>query len=405
MTGNDVFVVTLPSDTICELDDNRLLATGKGPVGYLSEDAGRTWSDPFPYMQDGSPLDANHMTGGVLRLQTGDLGMVYQKSVDVQAAGYDTICWYFARSSDEGRNWGPGAQIDMPAPSDPSKMIGAQHMWGNLLQLSTGRLISPVYWSMKGLHEGHPPLSDYPVSGIIRGKRVNLLTDGHTYEAGMGGCYVYYSDDIGETWTRCAGSMKVWPIPGEDGVGGSGGAYEPVVIELRDGRVMLVMRTKIGRFFKSLSSDGGDTWALPEATPLSTGDVPCWLGRLPSTGDIVVIWNQSSTDEIEGGYSRGRLSVAISGDEGSSWKNFRTVIQTEGMDDVGQVQPTAIKHVRAKRDLGVLPDNWAQYDYPRLAFVQGKVLMVYKAIELTRDEPPKEKREKRATVVPENWFH
>jgi hypothetical protein len=402
MPDNETFVATLPSNTICELDEDRLLATGPGPAGHISEDAGRTWGESFPYMQDGAPIDAQPMTGGVLRLNTGELGMVYRKEVDAGAAGYDTIAWYFARSGDEGKSWGPSYQIDMPAPSDPSKMIGAQHMWGNLLQLSSGRLISSAYWSMKGLHKGFPPLVDYPVSGIIRGERVGRLADGHTYESGMGACYVYYSDDLGETWTRCTGSMKVWPIPGEGNIGGSGGTYEPVVIELKDGRVLLLMRTKMGRFFQSFSSDGGDTWTLPEATTLSTGDVPCWLGRLRSTGDILVIWNQSSAKEIERGYSRGRLSVAVSKDEVNSWQRFRTVAQSDGLEDAGEVELAPVKHVRAKEDLGVLPDDFSRYDYPRLAFVHGKVVMIYKAIEFVKGERVTEQR---ATVVPESWFY
>ena len=107
MPDNETFVATLPSNTICELDEDRLLATGPGPAGHISEDAGRTWGESFPYMQDGAPIDAQPMTGGVLRLNTGELGMVYRKEVDAGAAGYDTIAWYFARSGDEGKSWGP----------------------------------------------------------------------------------------------------------------------------------------------------------------------------------------------------------------------------------------------------------------------------------------------------------
>jgi len=40
-----------------------------------------------------------------------------------------------------------------------------------------------------------------------------------------------------------------------------GGCWEPACIELKDGRVMMLMRTGIGGQYKSLSNDGGETWS------------------------------------------------------------------------------------------------------------------------------------------------
>ena len=71
----------------------------------------------------------------------------------------------------------------------------------------------------------------------------------------------------------------VWPLPSEDRLGGFAGTYEPVPIELKDGRVLMLMRTKVGRLFRSLSEDGGEHWSAATATQLATGDVPCDVGR------------------------------------------------------------------------------------------------------------------------------
>ena len=110
---------------------------------------------------------------------------------------------------------------------------------------------------------------------------------------------------------------------------------------------------------------------------MATGDVPCWLGRLRTTGDLVVVWNQSSKEEIERGYSRGRLSIAVSKDEAATWGKPITLELSGGLDDVDQVELPPIAHVRAGRDLGTLPDNFTRSHYPRLSFVQGNVVVTF----------------------------
>ncbi len=387
---------------ISELDENRLLITGEGPSGYISEDAGRTWDAPFPYLQGGKPLEGGPMKRGIIRLDTGDLGMVYVKKEEVaKSADYDTRGFYFATSGDDGKNWSDGVPLDMPREHDLEK--GIFHvMWGNLTQLSTGRLIAPAYWGFGGRYPEVVPATEKPVTGTIGGRLVKRVADGHTYEAAMGGCFVYYSDDPGRSWSRCTGSVMVWPLPGEDNQGGFGASFEPVVIELKDGRVMMFVRTTVGRIFQSFSEDGGAHWHLPEPTELASGDVPCFLGRLRTTGDLLVIWNQGSVEEIEKGYSRGRLSTAVSRDEGKSWGNFRTVELSGGMEDVDRVALPPVKHVRAQPDLGVLPDDYSRYDYPQLAFVQGKVVMKYG---WSRYVDGERERQHKLKVVPEEWFY
>ena len=40
---------------------------------------------------------------------------------------------------------------------------------------------------------------------------------------------------------------------------------------------------------------------------------------VPGTGDLLLVWNQASAEEIQNGLSRHRLSTAISNDGGASW--------------------------------------------------------------------------------------
>ena len=366
-----------PSTLVSEVDDDRLIAIAEGMTGSVSTDSGRTWGPAFQMTQGGAPMEPSPNKGHILRLADGRLATVYSRQEDHPTAGYTTKTWYFATSEDEGRSWSSGKQIDIPAMYDIDKGFFVNFIWGNLLQLRTGRIIVPAYWEIAGRHPGMPPAGDDPVAATIQGVRRTRIADGHLYEAAMGGCYNYYSDDSGATWNICTGSMMVWPLPSEGGMGGFGVCWEPVVAELKDGRVLMFHRTNVGRLYQSFSSDGGASWTLPEATGLASGDVPCWLGRLRTTGDLVVVWNQSSKEDIERGYSRGRLSIAVSTDEAATWGTPITLELSGGLDDVDQVELPRVAHVRAAEDLGTLPDNFTRSHYPRLSFVQGNVVVTF----------------------------
>ncbi len=118
-------------------------------------------------------------------------------------------------------------------------------------------------------------------------------------------------------------------------------------------------------------------WSAAEPTSLASGDVHCWVGRLKSTGDLLVIWNQASPDEIRRGYSRARLSIAISSDEGNTWGRHKNVSVGPGVDPVEAIEAPPIRHVRPSMDVGELASGFAKIDYPRLAFVQDRVVFIY----------------------------
>jgi hypothetical protein len=388
-----------------ELDRDRLLATLSPESRYwtlgalrgaISTDSGRTWGEPFPYLQRGAPLVGTPFPARpMLRLRSGALGLVYSTE-EKSPFGYTVRRWLFATSTDEGRNWGNGNAIDAPAIFDQDSGAYLQFPWGDVVQLGSGRLVLPAYWYMGGRHPEHPPVAPYPIVGEVRGQKISA--DGHLFEGAMGGCYAYVSDDEGRTWRRSTGSNMVWPLPSESGVGGFGATWEPVVIELKGGAVLMLMRTNVGRIYQSTSPDGGDHWSAPRPTELSSGDVPCALGRLPGTGNLVVVWNQTSPDEVRRGFSRGRLSIAVSKDEGKAWGQPRTLALSGGLPDTARIEPGSIRHIRAEPGTAKLPDGYARYHYPSLAFVQRNVVIVHRTSVYTGERIAREDLK----VVPED---
>ena len=89
---------------------------------------------------------------------------------------------------------------------------------------------------------------------------------------------------------------------------------------------MMLLRTGLGAQYKSISTDGGETWSKPEPAPLTDAGAPVALTRVPQTGDILVIWNHNP-----GAAKRNPLSSAISKDEGATWSGFRNI--EEAPDD------------------------------------------------------------------------
>ena len=100
---------------------------------------------------------------------------------------------------------------------------------------------------------------------------------------------------------------------------------EPEVIELSGGRLLMIMRTQLGHIATSFSTDGGDHWSKPGKLPLRAPEAPATIRRIPSTGDLLLIWNNTYTAGAGHGGRRTPLTAAISSDEGQTWRNIRNL--------------------------------------------------------------------------------
>ena len=280
---------------------------------------------------------------------------------------------YAATSDDCGKTWTRGGRINPYNIGHCLKDVEIQIQNGP----HKGRLLAPYYLEMDG---DHPDYTREQRGGyaIWRGRKIPLET--HTHVPEMAGSFICYSDDEGLTWQTSRGFLMGYL---NDGHLGHWSCEEPVVAELKDGRILCFMRSTCGCILKSYSSDGGETWTKVEATELAMSNSPCALCRIPATGDLVLVWNQMSAEEIRRGYRRGRLSLALSKDDGRTWQGLRTLELSSGVEDVEWVEPPAelTPMVRGGSGpdeiLSELPDGFSHYHYPNIFVVEDEIAIGY----------------------------
>jgi len=280
-------------------------------AGKTSKDGGRTWSERFVIQpNDGKQ---NVMSVDMLRLQSGKIGLGYaRKNSDSDCA------LYWRTSADEGKTWSAETRVSPPwgyGATGPDVAI----------QLKSGRIVVPDYRTTNWREE---PRS----TGQI--------------------CY---SDDDGQTWQY---GQRI-AVPGPKTL------EEPTVVELKDGRLLMYIRTNAGPIYQCFSPDQGLTWSTPEPSPLVHPTSPMQLRRIPSTGDLLCIWDNSATHRYP-------LTAAISRDEGKTWEHFR--------------------------DLEVETPGVSQYAYASVTFHEERALMTYWVLDGSG-------LNLKFRSVPVNWFY
>ncbi|MFN0171385.1 MAG: sialidase family protein [Bryobacteraceae bacterium] len=194
---------------------------------------------------------------------------------------------------------------------------------------------------------------------------------------------MFYSDDEGQTWKR---SLSELFVAIEQGRLGCYSFEEPSLEERADGALLMYGRIELGRLYQSVSRDQGVTWTTPQPAPVAASYAPPLLVRIPKSSDLILIWNQSSAEEIPVGLSRHRLSTAISKDGGATWMHFRSL---ESLDERTRLDPpTEPKVLRTSRLVGGYrqPADWSRYPrspgclricYPTLVFDGKEVAITY----------------------------
>ena len=378
---------------LVDLRDGRLMMVGAGLLLSYSEDGGCSWSASKPLVLEGQPIKSDRDPVCVLRLQSGALALVYgQKAQPVGSPPGHNL--YLRKSKDEGQSWSREVQINVPG-------VTASPYHDTLIQLESGRLLLPVRWLIASRY---PELEGAGAFGTFRGLPFQI--EGHAHFPEMDTTFVYVSDDEGETW-QASDEIVIWH---KDGFGGIWPTDEPSAVQLKEGRVLMWMRTTLGRLYQSLSDDGGLTWHLPQPSDLASSYSPARLRRIPGSGDLLALWNQVSRDEIRRGYRRGRLSLAISSDEGRTWTNFKTLHVSKELEEIAELPPDAEEPamVRALKKVGAIADSFSMAAYPNARFVGNRVYILYDYrgnLAVVDGKPQFATSERRVLVCPIDWLY
>ena len=278
-------IVKLPDDTLLTVDGNETVR---------SPDLGRTWIERRPILT--GPEAAKHGPG----IPTGTMRLIRAR------AGTLVLTWRDARINDwdkDTREMGPkasGAVWTMRSFDDGRTWVERQKIFDgvcghppiNLLELTDGSLVLPVQYYING-----------PLRCVIR---------------------PYVSQDDGKTWT----GRNIIDLGGH---GDHDGAFEPSLVELRDGRVWMLIRTNYDRYWEAISSDHGLNWRIIRPSAIEASSSPPYLLRLAS-GRLLLFWNRLYPEgqtsykrrgehysEVAGSWHREELSVAWSEDDGVTW--------------------------------------------------------------------------------------
>lgn len=285
-------------------------------VGRTSSDSGVTWSDKRVLQKNTGGLNVMSVT---LRRVGSRIALFY-----LQKNGFNDLDMYVRFSTDEAKSFGEPTLVT----GDPG-----YHVVNNdrVTQLSSGRLLVPA-------------------ASTADVKSVNHFVS-----------HCYISDDGGQTWRNGKGHVDA----------PKRGAMEPEVVELSDGRVLMIVRTQLGFIGKSYSKDGGETWSKMESLGVKAPEAPSTLRRIPSTGDLVLIWNDTFKEGAGHGGKRTPLTAAISRDDGATWKT------------VGHLESDARR----------------TYAYTSLAFIRDRAVMSY------WDSSRSGEYSCRFRSVPVSWFY
>lgn len=255
-------------------------------IARLSSDGGRTWTGRM-ILQDN--LGANNVKQpNLVRCRNGDILLFFTRW-DMKAQERSI---HYKRSSDDAESW---SEVKQLTPPGGAYILDA----GRIFTHSSGRMILPAYWSPE------------------------IWTAQEKYEA-----FVFYSDDDGQTWQKSSNRIA---MPKR-------GAMEPTIVERKDGSLFAILRSTVGYLYQAESKDRGETWGEASSTPLTSPQAEPCLRRIPSTGDLLLIWCNTLPHAmtLPGSTAYGRprnpLACAISRDDGRTWSTPKDIEFREGYD-------------------------------------------------------------------------
>lgn len=256
------------------------VGNGDSPNGFFmlatSDDGGATWSKPRVVIDPTDPPGAPQRRSLVGNLWTDPKGRLW--------CFFDQSLGYF-----DGRAGDWFIRCDNPDAVEPTWTEPVRFADGCTLNKPT--VLSNGDWLL-------------PVSLWTR-DRIGpaLLKDAHRDLDGIRMANVFASTDEGQTWTRRGGVA----FPGTD-------FDEHMLVELKDGRLWMLARTK-GGISEAFSADRGVTWETPRPSSIQNVSARFFLRRLAS-GNLLLVKNGPLDVRLP---RRSSLTAFLSTDDGQTW--------------------------------------------------------------------------------------
>ncbi len=287
-----VLNITKPGPWVL-LSDGSILTVHNG-YSYISSNNGLTWTTYNVFadvggmnlVMSGSKSFLQSNTGVIVLvfMNGGEYVWTWDKSInDFTSMSYFPI--YACRSADGGKSWTNFQKIQQ----------GYCGSMRSIIETGTGRI-------------------------VVTAMDVRFDPGRHVVNT-------VYTDDDGLSWH----SSNFLDIGALGHRGNHEGACEASIVELNDGRLWMIIRTTMDRFYESFSSDFGQTWSQPLPTQIDASSSPAFIKRLAS-GRLLLVWNRlypegkssyprvtGQYQEIPASWNREELSIALSSDDGQTW--------------------------------------------------------------------------------------
>jgi len=255
--------------------------TGDKPDTYFllatSDDDGNTWSKPRLAVGCADPTGKPQRRALVGNLWSDPLGRLWL-FFDQSLVGFDGRCgdWYIRCDNPDA---------DQPVWSPPVRLADGCTLCKPTV-LANGDWLLPIsLWTRDKIN----PAPFRELYHELDAQRM---------------AHVYQSTDQGKTWTRRGG--VAFPQSDFD---------EHMIVELRDGRLWMLARTKYG-IAQSFSSDQGRTWSAPEPSAIQNPNARFFIRRLAS-GRLLLVKNGPTAERLK---RRSHMTAFLSDDDGKTWR-------------------------------------------------------------------------------------
>ncbi len=294
---------------------DQLIASKVAPETFISTDNGRSWTGKGEMNIEWN-LAGMISDGGItlIRLKNNKLAFLAHRHVNGLHGGGIPV---FSISDDEGKTWSPAKMLT-------EKEDVYYVMNDRLIQLENGRLIVPVACLL--------PENDR-----------NSYSEGKTCVARC-----FYSDNGGDDW-ELSDYIKI-----SSKIDSKRGMAEAAIVECNNEHLYMLARTGTGYLYSSSSSNGGETWTIPETTTMESPCAPLTLKKMPN-GGLIVFYNHGKPLNTGAFFPRNPLVYATSYDNGKSWSEPVCI-------DKSGIEPNE-KHL--------------QHIYPAVCFTDEGILLMY----------------------------